>query len=275
MDLSDFQEPMCGQWVPTAWCLINTDFFIMLFSQPAQPARVIVVEDDSVTRLLFCKAIQSESSLRLSASCANVTEALDWLKSNQCDLLLTDLGLPDGSGIAIIEACRRWHPDADIMVTTSSSDEEQVLACIEAGASGYVLKESGYSDVVRALLEVKSGGSPISPVIARKVLTRMRRPLRRREPERGEAPAQWLTRREAAILELIARGSSYAKVAAALGLSLGTVQTHIKHIYAKLSVHSRGEAVYEARRYGLLGGSALPVALTDAGLAPTSDDPTT
>lgn len=225
----------------------------MLYLQPAQPARVMVVEDDATTRLLFCKAIESESSLHVAASCGNVAEALDWLSANACDLLLTDLGLPDGSGLVIIEACRRLHPDTDIMVTTSSSDEEQVLACIEAGASGYVLKESGYPDVVRALLEVQSGGSPISPVIARKVLTRMRRPLleRRADPEEGNL--ERLTRREKAILELIARGSSYAKVADALGLSVGTVQTHIKHIYGKLSVHSRGEAVYEARRRGLLG----------------------
>ena len=241
----------------------------MLCSQPAQPARVMVVEDDSATRLLFCKAIQSESSLHLSASCSNVAEAVDWLTTNQCDLLLTDLGLPDGSGIDVIQTCRRLHPDTDIMVTTTSSDEEQVLASIEAGASGYVLKESGYRDVVRALLEVRSGGSPISPLIARKVLARMRRPLWQPEPEEGEALARRLTRREAAILELIARGSSYAKVAVALGLSIGTVQTHIKHIYAKLSVHSRGEAVYEARRRGLLGG--LPGVMTELGSRAPAD----
>ena len=98
----------------------------------------------------------------------------------------------------------------------------------------------------------------------------MRRPLRWFEPEGGKAPARRLTRREAAILELIARGSSYAKVALALGVSLGTVQTHIKHIYAKLSVHSRGEAVYVARRYGLLSGSVLSAAA--AGFSPSSDD---
>ncbi len=230
----------------------------MLYSQPAQPARVMVVEDDSTTRLLFCKAIESEPSLRLSASCGNVAEALDCLNANEFDLLLTDLGLPDGSGLVIIEACRRLHPDTDIMVTTSSSDEEQVLACIEAGASGYVLKESGYPDVVRALLEVHSGGSPISPLIARKVLARMRRPLLQRSADPEEGSARRLTRRETAILELIARGSSYAKVAAALGLSIGTVQTHIKHIYGKLSVHSRGEAVYEARRRGLLINDRYP-----------------
>ena len=242
----------------------------MLSLQPAQPARVMVVEDDSTTRLLFCKAIESESSLRLSASCSNVAEALDWLHTNECDLLLTDLGLPDGSGLVVIETCRRLHPDTDIIVTTSSSDEAQVLACIEAGASGYVLKDSGYPDVVRALLEVQSGGSPISPVIARKVLTRLRRPLLLRGVDH-EGSARRLTRRESAILELIARGSSYAKVAAALGLSVGTVQTHIKHIYGKLSVHSRGEAVYEARRRGLLGSDRHPP-VTAAHLTATDPD---
>ena len=229
-------------------------------SPPAQPARVMVVEDDSVTRRLLCKAIESESLLHLAGACGNVAEAVDWLSAHQCDLLLTDLGLPDGSGLSIIEACRRLHPEADIMVTTSSRDEDQVLACIEAGASGYVLKEAGYQDVIRALLEVRSGGSPISPVIARKVLTRMRRQALPPALQTAEGAWHSLTRREAAILELIARGTSYAKVAAALGLSIGTVQTHIKHIYGKLSVHSRGEAVYEARRRGLLDADRFSAA---------------
>ena len=242
----------------------------MLHLRPAQPARVMVVEDDSTTRLLFCKAIEAESSLHLSVSCGSVAEALDWLSVNECELLLTDLGLPDGSGLVIIETCRRLHPDTDIMVTTSSSDEEQVLACIVAGASGYVLKETGYPDLVRALLEVHSGGSPISPVIARKVLARMRRPLLQRNADPPPEGPQRLTRRETAILELIARGSSYAKVATALGLSIGTVQTHIKHIYAKLAVHSRGEAVYEARRRGLLAGERQSLGVLQSA-APDSD----
>ena len=165
----------------------------------------------------------------------------------------------DRAKLSIIEACRKLSPEADIMVTTMFSDDDQVLACIEAGASGYVLKEAGHAGVVRALLEVLDGGSPISPVIARKVLMRMRTRMRARQSasENGAkgvpvADRHGLTRREAAILELIARGSSYAKVANALGLSIGTVQTHIKNIYGKLSVHSRGEAVYEARKRGLL-----------------------
>lgn len=218
---------------------------------PPSRARVMVVEDDAVTRHLLCSAIELESSLALVGACGTVAHALLWLEVNQCDLLLTDLGFPDGSGLMIIDACQRLYPQADIMVITMSSDEDKVLACIEAGAAGYVLKEAGHKEVVRALLEVLNGGSPISPVIARKVLTRMRL---QRAREAGPVASEWnlLTRREAAILQLIARGSSYAKVASALGLSIGTVQTHIKHIYGKLSVHSRGEAVYEARRRGLL-----------------------
>ena len=211
----------------------------------------MVVEDDAVTRRLLCNAIEQESSLVLAGACDTVACALLWLKLNQCDLLLTDLGSPDGSGLLIIDACQRLNPQADIMVITMSSDEDKVFACIEAGASGYVLKEAGHQEVLRAVLEVLNGGSPISPMIARKVLTRM---LLQRTLAAGPVASGWtsLTRREAAILQLIARGSSYAKVASALGLSIGTVQTHIKHIYGKLSVHSRSEAVYEARRRGLL-----------------------
>jgi len=105
---------------------------------------------------------------------------------------------------------------------------------------------------VRALMDLRAGGSPISPLIARKVLTRMRKSNAHlfHVAQARERPA--LTPRENAILELIARGDSYLSVAQALGVSVGTVQTHVKNIYGKLSVHSRGEAVFEAQRRGLL-----------------------
>ncbi|MFM2008289.1 MAG: hypothetical protein RIR02_239 [Pseudomonadota bacterium] len=218
----------------------------------ARPTRIMIVEDDPVTRRLLCHAVKTEPSLTLHGAFASVADALEWLKKETIDLLLTDLGLPDGSGLSIIEACRKTLPDADIMVITMSSDEEQVLACIEAGAAGYVLKEAGHIDIVRALLDLRAGGSPISPVIARKVLARMVKFHTQETYAYEENTGQLLTPRENAILELIAKGGSYAKVAEALGLSVGTVQTHVKHIYGKLSVHSRGEAVYEAHRRGLI-----------------------
>lgn len=213
--------------------------------------RVMVVEDDVVTRRLLCNAIDLEPTLTLSGAFGTVVDALEGLEREPVELLLTDLGLPDGSGLSIIHHCRRIWPEADIMVITMSSDESQVLACIEAGASGYVLKEAGHVDIVRALLDLRAGGSPISPVVARKVLARMRT-TRTSDDDGTLNEMSGLTRRESAILELISRGGSFAKVAAALSLSVSTVQTHVKRIYGKLSVHSRSEAVYEAHRRGLL-----------------------
>ena len=190
-------------------------------------------------------------SLRLASAFGSVNDALHGLEQEGIELLLTDLGLPDGSGLEIIRHCRRVLPDADIMVITMSSEESQVFACIEAGASGYVLKEAGHADIVRAILDLRAGGSPISPMIARKVLARMRS-TRTSGDEGLSTEMPGLTRRESAILELISRGGSFAKVAAALSLSVSTVQTHVKRIYGKLSVHSRSEAVFEAHRRGLL-----------------------
>ncbi len=232
---------------------------IMLPLVSPQPSRVMVVEDDPVTRRLLCHAIEHEPSLELVAVFGAVSDARRYLEQTPIDLLLTDLGLPDGSGLAVIRCCRRLLPKADIMVITMSSDEEQILACIEAGASGYVLKESAHDNILRAILELRSGGSPISPMIARKILARMRDDAASSQ-DLSDAGATLLTRRESAILELISRGGTYAKVAEALSLSIGTVQTHIKHIYAKLSVHSRTEAVIEARRRGL-----IPIGLSVAG----------
>ncbi len=222
-----------------------------------QPCRVMVVEDDLITRRLICQAIQRESSLVLCASFGTVLDARRYLEKTSIDLLLTDLGLPDGSGVAVIQCCRRLAPDADIMVITMSSDEEQILASIEAGASGYVLKELAHTDILSSILELRSGGSPISPKIARKVLARMRGHSARAREVAGVEDSL-LTPRESAILELISRGGTYARVAQTLGLSIGTVQTHIKHIYSKLSVHSRAEAVIEAQRRGLINVEISP-----------------
>ena len=185
----------------------------------SRDCRVMVVEDDVVTRRLLCNAIDLEPSLTLVSAFGSVNEALHGLEQEDIELLLTDLGLPDGSGLEIIRHCRRVLPEADIMVITMSSEASQVFACIEAGASGYVLKEAGHADIVRAILDLRAGGSPISPVIARKVLARMRS-AHHSDDESSHTEMPGLTRRESAILELIARGGSFAKVAAALCLSV-------------------------------------------------------
>jgi DNA-binding NarL/FixJ family response regulator len=226
-------------------------------AQAQDTVGVLIVEDDATTRRILCMAVEAEPALKLLAQFDSVKPALAWLDGNKADVLMTDLGLPDGSGLEIIQACAQRHPATDIMVVTQSSDEANVLACIEAGASGYVLKDARRMDIARAVLDLRAGGAPMSPAIARMVLAKVRdakEPIPRKQPAPTvERPAAaGLTKREAAILDLIAQGDSYGEVARMLSVSVGTVQTHIKNIYGKLAVHSRGEAVFEAHRRGLL-----------------------
>ncbi len=225
----------------------------MLQETSRAPVGVLIVEDDTVTRKTLCLAIESDPGLKLLGAFDSVQPALAWLETGMPDVLMTDLGLPDGSGIDIIHACTRRYPDTDIMVVSMMSDEANVLACIEAGASGYVLKDAGRMDIARAVLDLRAGGAPMSPAIARMVLAKVRDGKKPAASQAApSADATTLTKREAAILDLIAQGESYGDVAKTLSVSVGTVQTHIKNIYGKLAVHSRGEAVYEAHRRGLL-----------------------
>jgi DNA-binding NarL/FixJ family response regulator len=226
------------------------------------PITVLIVEDNAVTRRALCLSIEKEPALAVLDALDTVQGAIAWLTQQTVDILLVDLGLPDGSGIDVIRHCAQHRPDINVMVITTSSDQDSILDSIEAGAAGYILKDMGAPDITRALLDLQAGGSPISPTIARKVLARMR------DPKAGGAGLSrvqqqariFLTKREAAILDLIACGDSYSAVARQLALSVGTVQTHIKHIYAKLSVHSRGEAVYVASQRGLLQMDQLTTA---------------
>lgn len=217
---------------------------------PCEPVRVLVVEDDTVTRKAVCLSIAADSALVLADTFDSMAPALDWLRANRPDVLLVDLGLPDGSGIDVIRLCAELHPRCDIMVLTVSSDEADVLDSIEAGASGYLLKGAYKDDISRAILGLYAGEAPMSPAIARMVLQRLRE--QKVDRDTASPPAATLTKRELTILDLIARGASYGDIAGKLVLSVGTVQTHIKSIYAKLSVHSRSAAVFEAQRRGLL-----------------------
>jgi DNA-binding NarL/FixJ family response regulator len=216
---------------------------------------VLVVEDDHATRARLCDAIAGQPNMRLGAACDRVLPALEWLDSNQPDLLLTDLGLPDGSGIDVIKRCATRHPACNILVITMFGDEKNVLSSVEAGASGYILKDAEQLDVGRAMRELLAGGSPMSPVIARKVLNRARSPENSVAAPGtvGEGSRKVaLTGRETEALNLIARGYTYDETALKLAISLSTVQTYVKSIYGKLAVNSRSHAVLEAHRQGLL-----------------------
>jgi DNA-binding NarL/FixJ family response regulator len=223
---------------------------------PKPPWRVTLLEDDADTRVFFEGCVHANPSLALAASFGRLREARSWFESNRADLLLTDLALPDGHALALIRDLALRQSDCAVMVVSVFGDEDTVIACVEAGAVGYMHKDSKSTDVDRAMVDVMHGASPISPMIARRLLERLRRGSVDAQPQPPApvqpAPEVVLSTRESEVLELIARGYAYAEIARLRGVTIHTVQTHIRNLYAKLAVHSRSEAVFEASRMGLL-----------------------
>lgn len=209
--------------------------------------KVMIVEDDPIFLNRFCAIVAADADLELFAAVPNGAAALDALSRSAPDVLLVDLGLPDISGINVIRETALRYPDTDILVVTVFGDEEHVLASIEAGATGYLLKDSLPDEFTQVIKSLREGGSPINPIIARQLLNRLR-------PKQAVAPvpSRELSARETEILTLIAKGFSFGEIAKLLEISTHTVTTYVKKIYQKLAVHSRGEAVYEASKMGLI-----------------------
>jgi DNA-binding NarL/FixJ family response regulator len=215
-----------------------------------------VLEDERLLRDRYAEMIASAGDMRLLWSAGSIAEALQAMNGAQPagagtpNVLLVDLGLPDGSGLAVIARAKRLYPDCEVMVVSVFGDEDHVVAAIEAGASGYLLKDTLRESFLGTIRELLTGGSPISPSIARILLNRARTP--------GSAPARPsvsgidLAERESQILGLVSKGFNFNEISGLLGVSPNTVKTHIYRIYRKLAVHSRGEAVFEARKLGLL-----------------------
>ena len=227
--------------------------------------RVLLVEDEPVFAERFAAIVRSDAEFELIGVAPNCAAARAILAHTAPDILLADLGLPDGSGIDIIRETAQRYPQCDIMVVTVFGDEDHVLASIEAGAAGYVLKDSIPEEFHGLLRQLRAGGSPITPVIARKLLSRFKLPGSpgASAPSRSSiasaatvvpkpAVPNILSPRETEVLTYIAKGFSFNEIAELLGMSAHTVTTHVKRIYQKLAVHSRGEAVYEATQMGLL-----------------------
>lgn len=232
---------------------------------------ILLVEDDENTRLRLAEAIQAHEDLTLRGSVGNFADAMAELDAGPPEVLLTDIGLPDGSGIDLIREVRARGFDTQPMVITVFGDEKHVVAAIEAGALGYLLKDGSADYIGRSILDLVDGGSPISPPIARYFLRRFRTieaetPAGREAvaaardaaggagaaPTSGASDVPHLTRREREVLTLIVKGFTYAEAAGLVGVAESTVTSHIRNIYRKLEVHSRGEAVYEALQLGLV-----------------------
>lgn len=212
---------------------------------------VLVIEDDFATRRQLLGKLSVDPRLRVELG-ASVAEGLEWIAQRTFDVILVDLGLPDGSGIGIISAVMRINPDANILVLSAMRDEASVVEAISAGAGGYIVKDATSEDILQAVHNLTEGFSPLSPSIARFILRSFRQRSAAEVQTTAEAPEKaqpealqfGLTARENDVLLEITRGSSYKQIARTLAITEATVQSHIKNIYRKLGVSSRSEATY-------------------------------
>ncbi|MBA3594455.1 MAG: response regulator transcription factor [Pseudomonadota bacterium] len=221
---------------------------------------VLIVEDEPEFLRRFSDAVMAEPALQLAGAVSTVAAARALIDGVAPQVVLTDLGLPDGHGIEVIRHAMARNPQCDVLVVTMFGDDGNVIDSIAAGATGYLMKDALPEHIATSILEVRAGGSPISPAIARRVLQRFRvSPAAAgatvQAPASGPASPQQqtpLSLRETEILRLVAKGLSFKDVGEILAISPHTVVTHVKRVYQKLAVHSRGEAVYEANQLGLL-----------------------
>ena len=206
------------------------------------PIRVAIVEDNEEIRASLERVIGRAAGLEWVGSWPSGELAVQMLPPLRPDVVVMDIGLPDISGIECTARLKARLPDTQVLIFTVYGDNEKVFQALEAGASGYLLKRSSPAEIRQAILDVHQGGAPMSGEIARKVVQSFRK-------ERSEtAMEQGLTGREEEVLGLLAQGFVTKEIADKLAVSFDTVRFHLKHIYAKLHVRSRAEAILKRLR---------------------------
>jgi DNA-binding NarL/FixJ family response regulator len=211
-------------------------------AMPGTTIRVVIIEDLRDVRESLATLIHGTSGFQCAGSYRTMEEALEGIDGARPDVILTDIGLPDMDGIEGTRILCERFPKLPILALTVYDDDQNVFNAICAGASGYLLKNTAPARLLESLKEVVAGGAPMSPEIARRVVKLFRefRPPR--------SAAYHLTQQETELLKLMVEGYHYKTAARELGISTNTVSFHLKHIYQKLQVHSKTEAVAKALR---------------------------
>jgi DNA-binding NarL/FixJ family response regulator len=199
--------------------------------------RVGIVEDNRSVRENLAVLIDRAAGYSCVGACASAEEALKRLPEAGPDVVLMDIHLPGRSGIECVASLRRLAPQSQVIMLTVEEDTQQVFESLKAGATGYLVKHVTPEEILEAVAEVHRGGAPMSSQIARLVVNVFR------TPETKDEPQILLSPREEEILRLLARGHRSKEIADELQIGSGTVNTHIRHIYEKLHVRSRAEAV--------------------------------
>jgi DNA-binding NarL/FixJ family response regulator len=214
--------------------------------EPAATVRVVLIEDVREVREGLAMLVNGTAGFRCAGSYRSMGEALAGIGGSRPDVILTDIGLPGMDGVEGTRILHERYPQVPILALTVYDDDENVLNAICAGASGYLLKSTPPARLLESLRELAAGGAPISPEVARRVLKLFRE---FRPPERTSCD---LTPQEMTLLKLMVEGHHYKTAAAQMGISVNTVSFHLKHVYEKLQVHSKTEAVAKALRERLI-----------------------
>ncbi|HEX8247290.1 MAG TPA: response regulator transcription factor [Pyrinomonadaceae bacterium] len=204
--------------------------------------KTAVVEDIRDIREGLATLINFTEGFRCTGSYRSMEEAIARIKHELPDVLLSDIGLPGMNGIEGIKILKQQFPDLTILMLTVYDDDERIFDALCAGASGYLLKRTSPAKIIENIREVAGGGAPMSPEVAARVIRLFREV---RPPERADYE---LTPHEMRLLKLLVEGYNYTTAAEKLGVSFNTVKFHMRHIYEKLQVHSKSEAVAKALR---------------------------
>jgi len=215
-----------------------------------KPSCIAIVEDDPDIRRYLERAVALDDGLKLLFSNGDLESGAKLLASRSPDVLLVDLGLPDGSGLELITQARQCEPKVECMVITIHADSHHLMRALECGASGYLLKDALPEDIADSIRELLAGGAPMSPLIARALLKRFDR------TDADEADGL-LTERETEVLLAMSRGMTRKEISMLLELSIHTINSHVRHIYEKLEVNSNVGALDKARKLHILGGDEL------------------
>ena len=215
-------------------------------SQPQKVLKVAIVEDVRSLRESFRILIDGTPGYQCTGSFRTMEEALARIGANLPDVVLADIGLPGMSGIEGIRRLKEAHPGLTVIMLTVYGDDDRIFDALCAGAVGYLLKNTPPATLLENIKEAASGGAPMSPEVARRVVELFKQV---RPPEHAD---YHLTPHETRLLKLLVEGYNYRTAAAKLGVSFNTICFHIRHIYEKLQVHSKSEAVAKALRQKLI-----------------------
>jgi two-component system, NarL family, response regulator LiaR len=215
--------------------------------------RVLLVDDHALLRQGTAELLSREVDIQVIGEASDGMEALELVQRLNPDIVVMDIRMPFLSGIEATQRIRQDYPAVQVLVLTAYDDDQYIFSLLQAGASGYLLKNAPVSELIRAIRQVKAGESPLDPTIARKVVLRMSGG-RSIPPSDEDFPleAEELTPREQEVLQLLAQGMSNRNIADTLYISERTVQAHLTNIFAKMQVSSRLEAVLVAIRRGWL-----------------------